>query len=546
MGTSQDVGFTFLKTGMVPGQDGTFRINASIDEIDEALVYSNSQYILSDGVQGEASAQVIAQVEQARQIADRLSPADFGRPEGQVGGRAVLTEAGRARAAELAGGPLDGEQLVRLNMAAAARFEYVQDRHYLVFRASADAPARVYIIDQTTHEVLYDPKTATESRWNGGLAQAVEARHGLAIRDDAATSKSVSARELYGQDVYGRVTGASGTALGKGGQFAAVARGVSAEVADIPRYYRSRLAAGADHVSPDLGAKFGAITADTLRMQAGGAGLPQLVLVDTNDKVGPLAARFTEAGVEFTKIDAEWFMRQGTGREAAFAEVIEEAGKPGSVLLINMQGARGVDIPLTAQAKALGGLHVRVTARSGLSADIDVQAENRASRSGDPGSVSYYVSPDDEVFALSANPHVKLAVIQYAGAQAARAQALSAGRQDTAAQAGRELTRAQAVLRNLVPLAQAEAGRRLGLHAPAPRPGAPPAPAAAAPAGSTPPSAPARPPSRPPPVPPAGGGGTAAAAVPFAGTATRSGFYLPAGPARPARPGGRGGRRPGP
>ena len=76
-------------------------------------------------------------------------------------------------------------------MAATAHFEYVENVHYVVHGG------KVYIIDQTTHEVLYNPETATESRWNGGLAQAVEAKHGLTIRDDPGTSKSVTARELY-------------------------------------------------------------------------------------------------------------------------------------------------------------------------------------------------------------------------------------------------------------------------------------------------------------------------------------------------------------
>ena len=60
-------------------------------------------------------------------------------------------------------------------MAAAARFEYVENVHYVVH------DGKVFIIDQTTHEVLYNPETASESRLNGGLAQAIEA----AIRDYA-------------------------------------------------------------------------------------------------------------------------------------------------------------------------------------------------------------------------------------------------------------------------------------------------------------------------------------------------------------------------
>ena len=78
-----------------------------------------------------------------------------------------------------------------------------------------------------------------------------------------------------------------------------------------------------------------------------------------------------------------------------------------------MQLARGVDIQPTEAAEALGGLHVIVTARSGLSNDIDVQSENRAARSGHQGSVQYYISPEDDLFALSHDPDVKTAVIEY-------------------------------------------------------------------------------------------------------------------------------------
>ncbi len=525
LGTSQDVGFTFLKTGMVPGQVGTIRIDAGVDEIDEALVYSNGQYILSEGVQGEATAEVVAQVLQSRQFLEMMTPADFGRTEGQVGGPAALTEAGLAKAAELLGAPLTEAQVVRLNMAATAEYEYIEDVHYVVYD-HGDGNAKVYIIDQVTHEVQYNPETATESRWNGGLAQAVEAKHGLIIRDDPATSKSVTTRELYAQPAYGRVTGASGTALGKSDRFAA--QGLSPKIADIPRYYASRLVTEADHVSPNQGAKLDAIAADVRDMKASSENHPQLILVHRNDLVAKLSAKLTAMGVEHTAIDAKWFLKQGTNREAAFKEVIEQGGKPGHVTIINMTGARGLDLKRSPEAKARRMfLQVRVTAHSGLSKDIDIQAENRTARSGDPGNVAYYISPDDDAFALSANPHIKLAVIQYTGALTAHTQAVSSGHQDAAGQTTQALARAETVLRNLVPLTQADAARRMGMYTPTHLPNAPPAAAAAAPAGTTPPS-----PAQPPPVQSASGTGTVA--VPFGGKATQSGFYLPAGPSEAA------------
>jgi preprotein translocase subunit SecA len=271
IGTSQDNGFTRLTTEKVPGQgDGIVRIDAAVDEMDEAFVHSNAQYILSEGVQGPAEEAVRQAVQQAADFiaasvkSGGLTAAHFGRAEGQEGGAAVLTAEGEVQAARLLRGPLTPDQLKRLNMAAAAHFEYTQNVHYVVDDTEPDqAQHKIYIIDQTTHEVMYDPQTATESRWNGGLAQAIEAKHSLTIRGDSSGSKSITARELYNQPVYGRVTGASGTAAGHGERFAA--QGLPGQIADIPRYYSSRLVTEADNLSPDLGAKLDTIATDVHR-----------------------------------------------------------------------------------------------------------------------------------------------------------------------------------------------------------------------------------------------------------------------------------------
>ena len=530
VGTSQDVGFTKLRTGLVPGQDKAvplLRFDAGVDEVDEAFVYSDSRYILSEGVQGAAPDVVLGPVGQAARVitgglaSGELTAADFGRAEGQVGGAAALTAGAHGRAAALLGitvgddGRLDGDLVRRLNMAAAAHFEYAENVHYVLHDGKA------FIIDQTTHEVLFNPETATESRWNGGLAQAIEAKHGLTVRDDPATSKSVSARELYTHPVYRRVTGASGTAAGKGARFAEA--GLSSRVTSIPRYYASRLATAADHVSPGLAAKLDTIAADTAAMAAGSKNQPQLILAHRNDLVAQLSERLHGLGVDHKAIDAKWFLQQGTGRETAFRDIIENAGRPGQVLVINMQGARGVDIPLTPGARELGGMHVRITARSGLSADIDIQAQNRAARSGDPGSVNYYISPDDDAFALSPNPDVHTAIIKYTSARTTTTQdtdtpdpdttdGAPAGAPDTTAapaaipepvRAGHqaELARAEQALRDLIPRLQADAATRHGLHDPA-QPNAPPAPGTAAAGTATTPPAATPPPPQPPPAPP--------------------------------------------
>ncbi|MEU4341364.1 alpha/beta hydrolase [Nocardia sp. NPDC023852] len=409
IGTQQDVGFAALRENWVPGR------RAAIDEIDEALVHADTRYILSDGAAQLADPETVAQVTDARDFLveslDRglLTETDFGREPNQRGGRAMLTDAGRAKLEALLKRAPDDNELRRLDMAASARWEYVENVHYVVHEINGHK--KIFIIDQTTHKVMFDPETSTESRWNGGMAQAIEAERGLEIRNDPNTSKSITAQRLFGRENYNFVTGASGTAEGSAATLQN--RYGLGEVIKIDRFTESRLEVMADTVAPDEAAKLQNLAADIATMQE--TGRPQLILCDRNDIVAALS-KLVE--VDHVAVDAKWFLQHGTRAEDDLQQIFDAAGERGKVLIINMQGARGVDIPINATTRELGGLHVAVTGRSALSRDIDIQAENRAARNGDPGSVRYYTSSGDDLYALSDNPLVQYAVIQYREASA--------------------------------------------------------------------------------------------------------------------------------
>ena len=148
VGTSQDVGFTWLRDrrGAAWRRAGRrqARIRASVDEMDEAFVYSDSPYIRQQGAAGAAPDAVAAQVRRAAEVitgglaSGKLTAADFGRAEGQAGGGAELTAAGKRSAAEALGiglpdgGEPDGDLVRRLNMAATAHFGYVENVHYVL------------------------------------------------------------------------------------------------------------------------------------------------------------------------------------------------------------------------------------------------------------------------------------------------------------------------------------------------------------------------------------------------------------------------------
>ncbi|WP_176586719.1 toxin glutamine deamidase domain-containing protein, partial [Nocardia miyunensis] len=480
IGTMEDVGFGHLRGNIPPGR------HVAIDEIDEALVHANTTYILSEGAGESAPPHVVDEVVGARDMLNdslakddaghsALTEADFGRQPGQKGGPAALTEQGRAKLEESLGRELSEQEVRRLNMAAAARWEYRNKDHFIV------DDGRVLIIDQTTHKVMFDPETSTESRWNGGLAQAIEAEHGLRIRDDPGSTNELGAKELI-NDHYEAKTGASGTATGVSGR---LHDDYGIGVTEIPRNEASKLIHGADDVSPDEATKLDRIAADIVSNHE--SGRPQLVLAHRNSLVGELSARVTEltngTEVEHVAVDANWVAEQGVHAEARLQEIFDEAGKEGKILIINMQGARGVDIPIGKEMNARGGLHVIVTGHSSTSHDIDIQAENRAARAGQRGSVQYYTSPEDELYALSANPDVQHVVVRYSRAASGDVETgtgevesvTGEGDAEAAAPVNDTRVAAEQELRDMVEPLQKAAAVRMGLTRAPPDEGATPA-----------------------------------------------------------------------
>ncbi len=92
------------------------------------------------------------------------------------------------------------------------------------------------ILHRVNDEPAYNQETNQESRWNGGLAQALEAEHGLQIRADPTTMRSITTKELF--DRLDTVVGMSGTA--KPAEAALRGYGLG-EVVEVPRLHDSKL-----------------------------------------------------------------------------------------------------------------------------------------------------------------------------------------------------------------------------------------------------------------------------------------------------------------
>ena len=72
------------------------------------------------------------------------------------------------------------------------------------------------------------------------------------------------------------------------------------------------------------------------------------------------------------------------------AEIVANAGLPGSVTIATNMAGRGTDIKLGAGVKESGGLAIIGTERHD-SRRVDRQLRGRAGRQGDPGSSQFFV-----------------------------------------------------------------------------------------------------------------------------------------------------------
>ncbi|ONM48492.1 NUDIX domain-containing protein [Nocardia donostiensis] len=384
-------------------------------------------------------------------------------------GKATLTPEGRARIAEIPGGDrwLQGMGLSRLEMAAAAEFTTHNKTHYVI------SNGKIVIIGQTEHGLQYNPKTSSETRWSAedgraSLAQAVEAKelrlaekngqtadeHRIVVRADAGTDAQTTAAEIYrtGGKFFDRVTGASGT-LSDLGDVLNTVYGLETPH-EVAPYNPSKLIQGVPDVHENTHAKLTAIAeyAHGIRENTGRF---QLVLCDRNDLVDKQVTAMVKAGIpreaieavdadRITGWDRDWL--DGTtaiDSETQLQNIFDAAGERGKILVINRQGQRGVDISVSDDVLARGGMHVWLTEVPEQSYIYD-QATNRTARNGQPGTAQALMSPQDTLIRNALHLRgVREAVVTYE-------QAVKAVDADDTPQARSAVTQAREGLTDLV------------------------------------------------------------------------------------------------
>ena len=135
--------------------------------------------------------------------------------------------------------------------------------------------------------------------------------------------------------------------------------------------------------------KFNAVADEIVKLTQ--AGRPVLVGT-TSVEISELVSRMLQMRkIKHNVLNAKQHQRE--------AEIVAEAGKPGTVTIATNMAGRGTDIKLTPESRAAGGLAIIGTERH-ESRRVDRQLRGRSGRQGDPGSSQFYVSLEDNLMRL--------------------------------------------------------------------------------------------------------------------------------------------------
>lgn len=267
---------------------------------------------------------------------------------------------------------IKSQRIHSVNQLLRAYTLYEKDTEYII------VDGKVKIVDEQTGRVL------DGRRYSDGLHQAIEAKENVKVEDATQTYATITLQNYF--RMYHKLAGMTGTAETEAGELWDIYK---LDVVVIPT---NRKAVRIDHedlVYKTVREKFNAVIDEIVNLTSQG----RPVLVGTTSvEISELVSRM----LQMRKIKHQVLNAKQHQREA---EIVAEAGKPGTVTIATNMAGRGTDIKLTAESKAAGGLAIVGTERH-ESRRVDRQLRGRAGRQGDPGTSQFYVSLEDNLMRL--------------------------------------------------------------------------------------------------------------------------------------------------
>lgn len=382
-GTNNEFGFDYLRDNMTSEvqylrqRELNFAI---VDEVDSILIDEARTPLIISAPAGDNPDSYY----QFAKIANRLTPEDYVHDEKH---RSVtLSDKGVEKVQNLLGiktlySTKNTRLVYHLEQALRAEVVFKRDKDYVVTNSG-----EVIIVDEHTGRLMQG------RRYNEGLHQAIEAKEGVAVKQESMTLATISFQNFF--RLYRKLSGMTGTAFTEAEEFQQI---YSLDVIQVPPNKPIIRVDKDDLIYKTEDAKLRAIAKEVKKYHKKG----QPVLIGSASIVkNELIAKYLDAA----KIPYEILNAKNNEREAA---IIAKAGEKGAVTLATNMAGRGTDIKLGKGVRELGGLVVIGSERHD-SRRIDNQLRGRGGRQGDPGTTQFFVSCEDDLMRIFQGERVKM------------------------------------------------------------------------------------------------------------------------------------------
>jgi preprotein translocase subunit SecA len=443
-GTNSEFGFDYLRDNMADAlehcvqRDHNFAI---VDEVDNILIDEARTPLIISGQPEQAAQTYYTFARLAKQMVGvpakqklkslgesrETTDADFDYEYDEKHKTVAPTERGVKKAEEFIG--VDnlylgehGSLVNHLVQSLKAESLYKKDDDYAVI------DGEVMIIDEFTGRILEG------RRWSEGLHQAVEAKEGVAIREENQTLATITLQNYF--RLYDKLSGMTGTAITEATEFMKIYK---MPVVEIPTNRDMIRLDQNDQIFKTKDGKWKAVLDEIVsRHKKGQPVLVGTVSVEVSEMISGALKR---DGIKHAVLNAkpEHAEREG--------ELIAQAGRKGAVMIATNMAGRGVDIKLggdpehlaiaelkkqgithesegyeealasktaelepqckaeAEEVRELGGLFICGTERH-ESRRIDNQLRGRSGRQGDPGESRFFLSAEDDVIRLFAGDRI--------------------------------------------------------------------------------------------------------------------------------------------
>ena len=374
-GTNNEFGFDYLRDNMVNEVDFLRQreLNfAIVDEVDSILIDEARTPLIISAPAGDNPDSYY----QFAKIVSKLTPEDYVLDEKHKS--VTLTDQGIEKVQRLLGidnlYSAENSRLVyHLDQALRAQVVFNRDRDYVVTNSG-----EVIIVDEHTGRLMHG------RRYNEGLHQAIEAKEGVAVKEESMTLATISFQNFF--RLYRKLSGMTGTAFTEAEEFQQI---YALNVIQIPPNRPIKRIDKDDLIFRTEAGKLRAIVRTIQEYHAKG----QPILVGSASIVkNELIAKYLDEA----KLPYEILNAKNNEREAA---IVAKAGEKGAITLATNMAGRGTDIKLPEEVKKLGGLVVIGSERHD-SRRVDNQLRGRGGRQGDPGITQFFVSCEDDLMRI--------------------------------------------------------------------------------------------------------------------------------------------------